>query len=103
MAAGKRIQTIRQLFNAREGIDLSSLAISPLAAGHPPLQRGANRGRSVPLAPLMRLYWQHIGWDQDTGVPTAQALQELGIEESAIPTTASIHEQSVIPSKSLEE
>jgi aldehyde:ferredoxin oxidoreductase len=82
MAAGRRIQTIRQLFNVREGIDPSSLAISPRAAGHPPLERGANRGRSVALTPLMHLYWQLIGWDADTGVPTAQTLQDLHIQGS---------------------
>ena len=82
MAAGRRIQTIRQLFNVREGIDPSSLAISPRAAGHPPLERGANRGRSVALTPLMHLYWDLMGWDADTGVPSAQSMQELGIEGS---------------------
>lgn len=82
MAAGRRIQTIRQLFNVREGIDPSSLAISPRAAGHPPLERGANRGRSVALTPLMHLYWDLMGWDADTGVPSAQSLQELGTEGS---------------------
>lgn len=102
MKAGKRIQTIRQLFNVREGIDLSSLAISPRAAGHPPLQRGANRRRSVQLAVLMRNYWAGMGWDADTGIPTAQTLQELGIEEGVLPST-DIHEHVVIPSRSLEE
>lgn len=82
MEAGRRIQTVRQLFNVREGIDPHSSVINPRAAGHPPLQRGANRGRSVPLTALMRDYWEHIGWDGDTGVPTAQTLQELGIEGS---------------------
>lgn len=102
MKAGKRIQTIRQLFNVREGIDLSSLAISPRAAGHPPLQRGANRRRSVQLAVLMRNYWAGMGWDADTGIPTAQTLQELGIEEGVLLST-DIHEHVVIPSRSLEE
>jgi aldehyde:ferredoxin oxidoreductase len=82
MAAGRRIQTIRQLFNVREGIDPSSLAISPRAAAHPPLERGANRGRSVALSPLIHLYWDLMGWDADTGVPAAQSLQELGTEGS---------------------
>lgn len=96
MTAGRRIQTIRQLFNVREGIDLHSLAINPRAAGHPPLQRGANRGRSVPLAALMRTYWEHIGWDAGTGIPTAQTLQELGINKSRMP---SAHEHAAASSE----
>jgi aldehyde:ferredoxin oxidoreductase len=80
MEAGKRIQTVRQLFNVREGIDLHSLSISPRAAGEPPLTRGANRGRSVQLHALMRGYWQAMGWDDDTGIPSRTTLAELGLE-----------------------
>lgn len=79
MTVGRRIQTVRQLFNVREGIDLRSLAINPRAAGHPPLLRGANRGRSVQLTALMRDYWEHIGWDPETGVPSPSTIAELGI------------------------
>lgn len=81
MTIGRRIQTLRQLFNVREGIDPRSLAISARAAGHPPLERGANRGRSVPLTALMQGYWEHMGWDPQTGIPTAATLSELGIEQ----------------------
>lgn len=69
MTAGRRIQTIRQLFNVREGIDLHSLTISPRAAGHPPLQRGANRGRSITLTALMHDYWERIGWGLTRAFP----------------------------------
>lgn len=85
MTIGRRIQTLRQLFNVREGIDPRSLAISPRAAGRPPLTQGANRGRSVPLAALMHDYWQRMGWDPETGIPTAATLQELGISPSSVP------------------
>jgi aldehyde:ferredoxin oxidoreductase len=77
---GKRIQTVRQLFNVRQGVDLSSLFINPRAAGRPPLQRGGNRGRSVPTDALAHSYWQAMGWDTDTGVPLAGTLAELGLE-----------------------
>ena len=80
MTVGRRIQTLRQLFNVREGIEPASLTVNPRAAGHPPLLRGANRGRSVPVTDLMHLYWQGMGWDTATGVPTEQTLAELGIE-----------------------
>lgn len=92
MTVGRRIQTVRQLLNVREGLDLFSLAISPRAAGHPPLTHGANRGRSVPLRPLMHGYWERMGWNGDTGIPSAQTLQELGIEGSMIsPVDVSEH------------
>jgi len=84
MTVGRRIQTLRQLFNVREGIEPASLTVNPRAAGHPPLLRGANRGRSVPVTDLMHLYWQGMGWDAATGVPTEQTLAELGIEAGTI-------------------
>ncbi len=79
MTTGRRIQTVRQLFNVRQGIDPRSLAITPRAAGEPPLQHGANRGRTVPLTALMRGYWQAMGYDE-TGVPLPATLESLGIE-----------------------
>jgi len=78
MQIGRRIQTLRQMFNLREGIDPRALKIHPRAAGQPPQSAGANRGRSVPVEAMMRAYWQAIGWGDD-GRPTAETLRELGL------------------------
>jgi len=48
--------------------------------GVPPLSEGANKGRTVPIDKLRRDYWQHFGWDQETGKPTEAALKRLGIQ-----------------------
>ncbi|TLN18777.1 aldehyde ferredoxin oxidoreductase, partial [bacterium] len=77
---GKRIQTLRQMFNLREGIDPREMKINPRAAGQPPQRQGANRGRSVPVEESMRAYWRAIGWGED-GRPTPEMLRELGLEE----------------------
>lgn len=68
MQIGWNIQSLRQAFNAREGIPLRH-AIHPRPIGDPPQTQGANRGVSVPLQALTRLYWQEMGWDPETGRP----------------------------------
>jgi aldehyde:ferredoxin oxidoreductase len=77
MEIGHRIQTLRQMFNIREGIDPHSLKVSKRLFGDPPLSEGPNKGVSYDLDKLMKGYWQEIGWDPETGIPTAATLDEL--------------------------
>lgn len=78
LRVGWNIQSVRQAFNAREGLALSH-AINPRPLGRPPLLQGANRGASVPIEELARLYWEAIGWDVATGRPPAADLAALGL------------------------
>ncbi len=77
---GDSIQTLKQAFNVKQGIDPGSLRISPRALGAPPMARGANKGRSVDIEKLMRAYWIQFGWDPETGKPTEASLNKAGIE-----------------------
>jgi aldehyde:ferredoxin oxidoreductase len=58
----------------RESLDH---AISPRLLGQPPLPDGANRGRSVPIEELKRLYWQEMGWDPATGAPSPEDVEKI--------------------------
>jgi aldehyde:ferredoxin oxidoreductase len=78
MRIGWNIQTVRQAFNAREGVPLRH-AINPRAVGVPPQTEGVNKGRSLPLDELVPAYWAEMGWDPQTGAPGVDALQALGI------------------------
>lgn len=69
MEVGNQIQALRQRFNLQQGIDPRRVEIAPRAVGHPPQTVGANRGRSIPMAKMVRAYWQAIGWDAQTGEP----------------------------------
>jgi aldehyde:ferredoxin oxidoreductase len=80
MEIGRRIQTLKQLFNVRQGIDPWTLKIPPKAYGIPPQARGPNQGRTFDLDQMMRDYWTAMGWDGDSGVPTAETIQELGLD-----------------------
>jgi aldehyde:ferredoxin oxidoreductase len=81
MEIGRRIQTLRQLFNIKHGIDPLSLKAHPRSIGKPPQDEGPNRGRSIDLGKMMKDYWQEIGWDMETGVPLSGTIDELGLAD----------------------
>ena len=76
---GQRIQTLRQMFNIREGIDPHSLKINRRLIGEPPLESGPNKGVKYDLDILMKAYWREIGWDPETGIPTRATLESLDL------------------------
>lgn len=80
MIIGKRIQTLRQMFGIKHGVDPMSFKMSARMAGEPPLKEGPNKGKTVPIKEMMHAHWKHYGWDEQTGIPTAQTLAELGLE-----------------------
>ncbi|HET6491199.1 MAG TPA: aldehyde ferredoxin oxidoreductase family protein [Syntrophales bacterium] len=69
LAVGERIQTLKQAFNVKQGIDPRTKRVCERAAGAPPQARGANRGRTVDIDKMMSDYWRQFGWDPLTGVP----------------------------------
>ncbi|HOJ15124.1 MAG TPA: aldehyde ferredoxin oxidoreductase C-terminal domain-containing protein, partial [Deltaproteobacteria bacterium] len=77
---GWRIQTLRQAFNIRHGIDPNGNKLHDRALGRPPLVEGANKNRTVLIEEMMRGYWSQLGWDESTGRPLPETLERLGIE-----------------------
>lgn len=86
MEIGRRIQTLRQMFNLRHGVTPKSIRISPRALGLPPLKEGANKGRSIALDGMIHDYYQAIGWDAESGIPLKETVEVLGlsINEAAV-------------------
>ena len=78
---GRRIQTLRQMFNVKHGIKPAEIRVSPRALGMPPLESGPNKGNRIDLERMRRNYWAEIGWDPETGVPTETCLSELGLAD----------------------
>lgn len=78
LAAGKRILTLRQAFNAREGIRPQDFQLPKRFSA--PLGIGPMAGHDVPFDDMRKDYYRTMGWDPDTGVPTAECLAELGLE-----------------------
>jgi aldehyde:ferredoxin oxidoreductase len=81
MKIGRRVQTLKQLFNIKHGIDPLSLKVHPRTIGEPVQVIGPNRGRSFDLGKMVRDYWREIGWDPGSGVPTLETIEDLGLKE----------------------
>ena len=81
MEIGRRVQTLRQLFNVKHGIEPGLIKVHPRSIGEPVQVIGPNRGRSFDLGRMMRDYWREIGWDPESGVPTQETIEELGLAD----------------------
>lgn len=86
MEIGGRIQTIKQQFNAREGIPLRH-TINPRALGLPPQKRGANRARTIDMDALVHAYWRESGWNPQTGLPGDANAVDLTVDKPHSPTS----------------
>jgi aldehyde:ferredoxin oxidoreductase len=80
MEIGKRIQTLKQCFNLKHGVNPMDNIVPDRVAGKPPQAEGANKGRSTEVLPMLRDYWQQFGWDLE-GKPLAVTLDELQIKD----------------------
>jgi len=81
LTAGARIQTLRQSFNLREGIAAGSVRLPDRMSGRPPQREGPLAGVTIDVDSLARDYRRAMGWDAETGVPTTETLEKLGLAE----------------------
>lgn len=81
MEIGKRIQTLRQMFNVKHGIEPSSWHLPKRMAGEPPLKNGPLKGVTLQNDEMIRYHWEGFGWNRDTGVPTNETVKTLKIPE----------------------
>jgi len=73
---GGRIQTTRQMFNAREGAIRHE--VPQRAMGSPPLERGPIESKSIDCEVMVQGYYEGMAFDQD-GVPTPETLESYGL------------------------
>ena len=81
MEIGERIQTLRQLFNIKQGYDPAKVILPKRMAGNPPLAEGPLKGITLKNKEQVSLHWQAFGWDGETGVPLPETLKRLGIDK----------------------
>lgn len=80
MTIGARIATLRIAFNLREGVRNVDIEIPDRILGRPPLEAGPVAGVTIDLDTQVKDYCRAMGWDPDTGVPTPETLEKLGLE-----------------------
>lgn len=81
LQTGARIQTLRQAFNLREGIEASHVKLPPRMAGIPPKADGPLKGVTIDIDTLAAEYRKSMGWDPDTGHPTDETVERLGLTQ----------------------
>jgi aldehyde:ferredoxin oxidoreductase len=79
LTAGKRIQTLRQSFNVREGIQPADIKLPDRMAGRPPQKDGPVAGVTLDVDSLAHEYRQAMGWDPDSGQAESSTLEKLGL------------------------
>jgi aldehyde:ferredoxin oxidoreductase len=80
MEIGANIQTLRQAFNVKHGINPKDVNIPPRTVGRPPVTEGANKGRTMEMEKMIENYWEEFGWDRHSGKPAAVTPEEMGID-----------------------
>ena len=81
MKIGRRMQTTRQLFNIKHGIDPITFKLNDRMAGMPPLTDGPLKDRTVPIDQMLRNFWKQSGWEESTGIPSKETILELGLDQ----------------------
>ncbi len=79
LKTGRRILTLRQAFNVREGVGLDDIRLPKRFDD--PLGAGPAAGHEIPFTLLRESYYKAMGWDPTTGRPLPQTLVELHIPE----------------------
>ena len=79
LKTGRRILTLRQAFNAREGLTPDQIDL-PERIKSQPLKSGPNTLPKIDFQALRKGYFASMGWDATTGVPSRQILVDLGLD-----------------------
>jgi aldehyde:ferredoxin oxidoreductase len=77
--AGRRISTLRQAFNVREGLSPEDFKLPKRVTE--PLSIGAAAGVKVDFDTLRKNYFKAMGWDDKTGKPKRETLVELNLDK----------------------
>lgn len=81
LVTGARIQTLRQAFNVREGIEASEMKLPSRLVGSPPQSEGPLEGITIDIETLSAEYRKAMGWRPETGEPSKDTLHRLGLME----------------------
>jgi len=83
LQTGARIQTLRQLFNIREGVEPAENRLPDRMAGIPPKSEGPMKDITIDIDSLAKEYRKAMGWNPDSGHPSEDILAKLGLKELA--------------------
>jgi aldehyde:ferredoxin oxidoreductase len=76
MKAGRRILSLRQAFNAREGLSPDKFVLPPRIREEP-LTSGPAANLKIDFEIQRKAYFKEMGWDINTGIPFKKTLEDL--------------------------
>ena len=76
---GVRIQTLRQAFTLREGVEISKNRLPGRVVGDPPFEKGPHKDVTIDYKSFYLGYCYEMGWTVN-GYPFEETLQELDLE-----------------------
>jgi aldehyde:ferredoxin oxidoreductase len=79
LAAGRRIKTLRQAFNLREGLSPKDFQLPKRIRAA--LETGPIAGRQVDFEAFRKSYYGALGWDPIGGQPSEETQRKLGLTE----------------------
>jgi aldehyde:ferredoxin oxidoreductase len=79
---GERIVNIERAFNSREGIRRRDDSL-PRRFKEQTLKEGASSNSVFDQEPMLDEYYSERGWAKETGIPTTETLNRLGLEKAA--------------------
>jgi aldehyde:ferredoxin oxidoreductase len=79
MEIGRRIVNLMKVFNVRHGLSSERDAPSPRYGSTPIDGPAAGKNIMVYWDEMLRNYYEHMGWDQETGKPLPDTLTSLGL------------------------
>jgi len=83
LEVGERVSNIRQAFNIREGLNSLEREVPGRVVGTPQQSEGPAAGKTVDLDTWVTEYLKAMDWDLDTGKPSRQKLEQLGMDDVA--------------------
>ncbi len=83
---GKRIMNMRYAFNLREGQKPNDddNQLPKRSVGEPPQKEGPLKGVTLDLKKMAYAFFESMGWDGETAIPTRESLEKLGGMEDVI-------------------
>ena len=81
-AISERGSNIERAFNVREGVRRSWDTLPPRLLTES-VRSGPTKGQVVELDSLLNDFYRLCGWDIETGIPTPDKLNELGLQKIA--------------------
>jgi len=80
ITSGLRIQTLRQAFTLREGIDIANNELPGRVVGDPPDKKGPLEGETTEYKDFYKLYCKEMGWNPKNGYPLKETLKQLDLD-----------------------